>query len=449
MSAADARRDPDAARTGSRRRDRREVVDRGAGVAGGDRRDRVARRGSCRPNRESTSVDPPVVDRGPGRRPSPERRPRRCRRSRPTTTAAPRRPPSRPDGVRSTVRASVRGRARLPARPRSSGGRSTRSTRASPCSSPRRPARARRSSPSTRSTRRSPTGGKAFYTTPLKALSNQKYGDLVRAHGASRVGLLTGDNSINGDAPIVVMTTEVLRNMIYAASPTLDDLRYVVLDEVHYLQDRYRGPGVGGGDRPPARRGRPGVPLGDGVERRGGRRRGSRPCAASTAAIIEERRPVDARAPLPGGGAGRRRACTCCPTFVAAPGRRAAPQPRGGPARRPQRARPGGWRGPAPRAGCARPSRVETVELLAGEGDAAGDRVRLQPRRAATRPSSSASPPGCASPTPEERARDPRHRRGPDRAASPTTTSTCSATTSGSPGSRPASPHTTPAWCRR
>src|SRR3954468_2787951 len=85
-------------------------------------------------------------------------------------------------------------------------------------------------------------GAKAFYTTPLKALSNQKYGDLVRRHGARNVGLLTGDNAINGDAPVVVMTTEVLRNMIYATSPALDGLRYVVLDEVHYLQDRYRGP---------------------------------------------------------------------------------------------------------------------------------------------------------------------------------------------------------------
>src|SRR5438105_6334230 len=85
-------------------------------------------------------------------------------------------------------------------------------------------------------------GAKAFYTTPLKALSNQKFGDLTRRHGAENVGLLTGDNSINGDAPVVVMTTEVLRNMIYAASPTLEGLRYVVLDEVHYLQDRYRGP---------------------------------------------------------------------------------------------------------------------------------------------------------------------------------------------------------------
>ena len=85
-------------------------------------------------------------------------------------------------------------------------------------------------------------GGKAFYTTPLKALSNQKFGDLSRRHGASNVGLLTGDNSINGNAPVVVMTTEVLRNMIYAGSPALDGLRYVVLDEVHYLQDAYRGP---------------------------------------------------------------------------------------------------------------------------------------------------------------------------------------------------------------
>src|SRR3954452_11727624 len=85
-------------------------------------------------------------------------------------------------------------------------------------------------------------GAKAFYTTPLKALSNQKFGDLVRRHGPENVGLLTGDNAINGDAPIVVMTTEVLRNMIYAGSPALDGLRYVVLDEVHYLQDPYRGP---------------------------------------------------------------------------------------------------------------------------------------------------------------------------------------------------------------
>ena len=86
------------------------------------------------------------------------------------------------------------------------------------------------------------SGGKAFYTAPIKALSNQKYNDLVARHGTDRVGLLTGDNAVNGSAPVVVMTTEVLRNMIYAGSTALDGLRFVVLDEVHYLQDTYRGP---------------------------------------------------------------------------------------------------------------------------------------------------------------------------------------------------------------
>jgi len=85
------------------------------------------------------------------------------------------------------------------------------------------------------------TGRKAFYTTPIKALSNQKYLDLVRRHGSAQVGLLTGDSAINGDAPVVVMTTEVLRNMMYAGSPALVGLGYVVMDEVHYLADRFRG----------------------------------------------------------------------------------------------------------------------------------------------------------------------------------------------------------------
>ncbi|GAB6902947.1 DEAD/DEAH box helicase [Kineosporia succinea] len=84
-------------------------------------------------------------------------------------------------------------------------------------------------------------GRKAFYTTPIKALSNQKYADLARMHGAENVGLLTGDTSINADAPVVVMTTEVLRNMLYADSDALNGLAYVVMDEVHYLADRFRG----------------------------------------------------------------------------------------------------------------------------------------------------------------------------------------------------------------
>lgn len=83
---------------------------------------------------------------------------------------------------------------------------------------------------------------KAFYTTPIKALSNQKYHDLAEVYGADRVGLLTGDTSLNSEADIVVMTTEVLRNMLYEHSTTLEALRYVILDEVHYLADRFRGP---------------------------------------------------------------------------------------------------------------------------------------------------------------------------------------------------------------
>ncbi|HEX6148384.1 DEAD/DEAH box helicase [Nocardioides sp.] len=85
------------------------------------------------------------------------------------------------------------------------------------------------------------TGRKAFYTTPIKALSNQKFHDLVARYGEEQVGLLTGDNTINGEAPVVVMTTEVLRNMLYAGSRTLLGLGFVVMDEVHYLADRDRG----------------------------------------------------------------------------------------------------------------------------------------------------------------------------------------------------------------
>lgn len=82
---------------------------------------------------------------------------------------------------------------------------------------------------------------KVFYTTPIKALSNQKYQEFVETWGARNVGLLTGDTNINSGARIVVMTTEVLRNMLYASSPLLDRLAYVVMDEVHYLADRFRG----------------------------------------------------------------------------------------------------------------------------------------------------------------------------------------------------------------
>lgn len=85
-------------------------------------------------------------------------------------------------------------------------------------------------------------GKRVFYTTPIKALSNQKFNDLIDVHGVDHVGLLTGDTSIRRDAPILVMTTEVLRNMLYNDLKGLSDLGFVVLDEVHYLADRFRGP---------------------------------------------------------------------------------------------------------------------------------------------------------------------------------------------------------------
>ncbi|HZU15385.1 MAG TPA: DEAD/DEAH box helicase [Candidatus Dormibacteraeota bacterium] len=84
-------------------------------------------------------------------------------------------------------------------------------------------------------------GRRVVYTTPLKALSNQKYRDFVRQYGAERVGLVTGENTINDEAPIVVMTTEILRNLIYEDLPRLDDVGYVVLDEIHYIDDFPRG----------------------------------------------------------------------------------------------------------------------------------------------------------------------------------------------------------------
>jgi len=84
-------------------------------------------------------------------------------------------------------------------------------------------------------------GTKVIYTTPLKALSNQKYHDFVREYGEQRVGLVTGENTINDEAPVVVMTTEILRNLIYEDPKRLDSVEYVVLDEVHYIDDFPRG----------------------------------------------------------------------------------------------------------------------------------------------------------------------------------------------------------------
>lgn len=89
-------------------------------------------------------------------------------------------------------------------------------------------------------------GKKTFYTTPLKALSNEKFRNFQKIYGEENVGLITGDTKINKDAPIVIMTTEVYRNMIFGErfnehNPILDNLKTVVFDELHYLGDLDRG----------------------------------------------------------------------------------------------------------------------------------------------------------------------------------------------------------------
>ncbi len=207
-------------------------------------------------------------------------------------------------------------------------------------------------------------GGKVFYTTPLKALSNQKYSDLVRVHGAANVGLLTGDNSLNGEAPIVVMTTEVLRNMIYAASATLEDLRYVVLDEVHYLQDRYRGAVWEEVIVHLAAEVRL-VCLSATVSNAEEVATWIETVRGSTAAIIEEHRPVTLEHRYLVGERGSD-LLHLLPTFVA-DGKNHELRPNPDAARLDARnARDPGWRG-RPRTRLRTPSRVETAELLASE----------------------------------------------------------------------------------
>ena len=126
------------------------------------------------------------------------------------------------------------------------------STRAARCWWRRRPARARRSWPSTRSARRWPRGTRPSTPRRSRRSRTRSTPTCVRRHGADRVGLLTGDNAINGDAPVVVMTTEVLRNMIYAGSPALRRPALRRARRGALPPGRLPGPGVGGGHHPPA-----------------------------------------------------------------------------------------------------------------------------------------------------------------------------------------------------
>ena len=294
-------------------------------------------------------------------------------------------------------------------------------------------------------------GKRAFYTAPIKALSNQKYRDLVAIHGDDAVGLLTGDNAINGDAPIVVMTTEVLRNMIYARSRAIDDLALVVLDEVHFLQDTYRGPvweeviihlpqhvrlvclsatvsNV--------------AELAEWITTVRGptacRRRAPATGASSTTSTWSMDRTHDRLQMLP--DVHRR------PAEPRRPATRRCREPSG--RRRGRRGRRSDREAEAGGAQLGPPGRVETVELLHARSmlpaiffifsraqcDAAAQGLRRR-RGAADR---------------RRRARrDPADRRRPARRHRRRRPQRCSATPSSSPNSRPASPPTTPAWCRR
>ena len=86
-----------------------------------------------------------------------------------------------------------------------------------------------------------PDGRKVVYTSPIKALSNQKYRDFSEEYGKEKVGILTGDVQINPNAPLLIMTTEIYRNMLVSQDPWVDNVEYVIFDEVHYLSDFERG----------------------------------------------------------------------------------------------------------------------------------------------------------------------------------------------------------------
>jgi antiviral helicase SKI2 len=82
--------------------------------------------------------------------------------------------------------------------------------------------------------------GKVIYTSPIKALSNQKFYEFSKKF-PKKVGIITGDSIVNAEAPIVIMTTEILRNMLYKGSAALSGLEWVIFDEVHYINNEDRG----------------------------------------------------------------------------------------------------------------------------------------------------------------------------------------------------------------
>ena len=259
---------------------------------------------------------------------------------------------------------------------------------------------------------------------------------------ATRVGLLTGDNAINGDAPVVVMTTEVLRNMIYAASPALDGLRYVVLDEVHFLQDAYRGPGLGGGHDPPARPTSRLVCLSATVSNAEELAEWISTVRGPTEAVIEERRPVELQN-LYCVGDKSTQDLHLLPTLV--DGR---PNPEAD--RLDDEALH--LRGAVPRAGRAGASSpraaIEVIERLQDEAMLPAITFIFS-RKACDEARDACLDAGLRLTTPDERARDPGHRRRAHRVARRRRPRRARASTASSPASRWAWRPTTPGWCRR
>ena len=272
-------------------------------------------------------------------------------------------------------------------------------------------------------------GGQAFYTTPIKALSNQKYHDLVRRHGADRVGLLTGDNADQRRRPggrddHRGAAQHDLQPLAGARAASVRRARRGALPP-----GRLPGPGVGGGHHPPPGRACAWCACRPRCRTPPSWPTGSRPCGARPRWWSRTRRPVELDNLVPGRGPPGRADGTCSRRWSTA-----RPNPDGSrfDTDAPRRVAPGRGGG-RPRRRYATPRRLDVVDLLGRAGPAAGDLLHLQPGRLRRRRHARASAPGCASPSREERAPDPRDRRAPRAPTSATTTCASSATTAGSP----------------
>ena len=297
-------------------------------------------------------------------------------------------------------------RSGLPARRLPGAGLRRRSRPAAGCSSRRRPAPARRSSASSPSTSRWPPGARLLHDADQGAVEPEVRRPRRAATAPTRSACSPATTSINGEAPVVVMTTEVLRNMLYAGSPTLPGLGYVVMDEVHYLADRFRGAVWEEVIIHLPESVRAGLAVGDGV---------ATPRSSATGwTTVRGDTEVDRRGAPAGAAvaarAGRATGCSTCSTRrddgagdrarstpsslrlarddCAAPARDRRPR-RGRSARGPTAARRGNGRA------SGRPSRADVVERLDARGPAAGDHLHLQPGRLRRRRRSSACAPAC------------------------------------------------------